>query len=158
MRGVYFIIFLICVLQVASGAILSAYLKVGAIDRYTYHNSTSTCPSCWGTITEVVSCTTRQAQSPVDNPCGGEEEIGRRSKLEYMTTVLGLLSKTENGSLRSKDYGKCGQAQLSGSRYNVKNVHFRAPSEHFFNGKRNALDPNVVHVSARKNHRTGDNV
>ncbi|ESA33000.1 carbonic anhydrase [Leptolyngbya sp. Heron Island J] len=102
-------------------------------------------PDRWGELSDAyATCTTGSEQSPIDltKAIHGEQPS---LSLDYQPTPLKIKN---NGRTIQIDYAPGSTIRLDGERFELKQFHFHAPSEHLENGIPAAMEVHFVHQNA----------
>ena len=121
-------------------AIVKAAGSAGDKSHWGYTGDTG--PDHWGELSDAyATCTTGSEQSPINltKAIHGQKTF---LKLDYQTTPLTI--KT-NGRTIGVDYAPGSTIRLDGERFELKQFHFHAPSEHLENGTPAAMEVHFVH-------------
>jgi len=105
-------------------------------------------PTHWGDLNEAyTACKDGMAQSPIDitNPSGAE--LGEIT-FNYVPSAVNILN---NGHTVQVNYDQGSYIEVDGTRYNLLQFHFHAPSEHAIAGKLAEMELHLVHSDADGN-------
>ena len=99
-------------------------------------------PSHWGELSDAYTvCTNGSEQSPIDLTKAIHGERPSLS-LDYQNTPLKIKN---NGRTIRVDYAPGSTIRLNGERFELRQFHFHAPSEHLDNGTPAAMEVHFVH-------------
>lgn len=102
-------------------------------------------PDHWGELSDTYAvCTKGSEQSPIDLT---KAIHGERPSLilDYQATPLKIKN---NGRTIRVDYAPGSTIRLDGERFDLKQFHFHAPSEHLDNGTPTAMEIHFVHQNS----------
>ncbi len=123
--------------------LLTGAAAASAAEQWSYAGKTG--PEHWGQLAPAYAlCGQGMNQSPV-NLSGMIEAELEPLKFDY----TGLVTKMRNsGQAAQADYSAGSFLTAGGIAYELKQIHFHAPSEHLIEGKQFPLEAQFVHVSA----------
>lgn len=102
-------------------------------------------PGHWGELTpEYTMCQTGQAQSPI-NLTVTKHHTDRILEIDYKASPL---DEVNNGHTIKFDYAPGSHLTVDGTRYELLQFHFHAPSEHTIGGEHRPIEFHLVHRSA----------
>ena len=102
-------------------------------------------PEHWGEISaDYEACASGKAQSPIDIAGAKAEDLANIA-FDYKTSKLNILN---NGHTVQVNYDPGSSIELDGTRYDLAQFHFHAPSEHSIAGKAADAELHLVHKSA----------
>jgi len=105
-------------------------------------------PTHWGCLCKAYAAAAEgREQSPIDlfdHVCTNAESTLHMLQLKY-TPSAGMLENNGHCQLNFKD---AGNAVIEGNTYELKQIHFHAPSEHTVNGMLFPLEMHMVHADA----------
>jgi len=109
-------------------------------------------PTRWGCLCKAYSAAAEgKEQSPIDlfDPvCLKADHTLHNLQLKY-TPCAGMLEN--NGHSCQLNFKNAGSAVIEGNTYELKQVHFHAPSEHTVNGKLFPMEMHMVHADGDGN-------
>jgi carbonic anhydrase len=111
--------------------------------HWSYEGATG--PAHWASLSpEFTLCSTGQQQSPVDiaQPAGADLP---NLEFHYAPTKVDIVN---NGHTIQVNYAAGSWMQVNGTRYDLLQFHFHAPSEHTVAGRHAAAEMHLVHKSA----------
>lgn len=109
--------------------------------HWTYNGATS--PEYWADLNpDFEQCRFGHEQSPVDIP-RSYKASGKVLELDYRPSVLEIV---DTGHSIQANFEKGSHAFINGKRYELKQMHFHAPSEHTVNGASYAAEWHFVHA------------
>lgn len=109
--------------------------------HWTYSGRTS--PEHWAELNpDFAQCQNGQEQSPVDIP-RHYKASGKVIELDYRPSALDII---DNGHTIQANFEKGSFAFINGKRYELKQMHYHAPSEHTVNGASYAAEWHFVHA------------
>ncbi len=135
-----FLIFTTTALMLSAGTAFASGDKAPHWDYSTGHGG----PENWGKLSaEFATCSTGQAQSPIDIT----KASGERSGIEtlYQPTVVDVVN---NGHTIQLNYAPGSKLQSAGQDYQLLQLHFHSSSEHTVQGKSYPLEMHLVHKAA----------
>ena len=101
-------------------------------------------PAYWGELNpEYVLCETGTSQSPVNIDQASQLDLAN-IEFSYQPSPLTIVN---NGHTIQVTYADGSFIELDGVRYNLKQFHVHAPSEHEINGQLAAMELHLVHKS-----------
>nr|AVN84966.1 carbonic anhydrase [uncultured bacterium] len=113
----------------------------GGVGHWSYHGETG--PQHWGDLkNEYIMCKIGKNQSPVDISRIVEAEL-EKIKINYSS---GGSSITNNGHTIKVSYEPGSYIIVDGIRFELKQFHFHAPSEHTIKGKSYPFEAHFVHA------------
>ena len=102
-------------------------------------------PTHWGDLSpEYASCSAGKSQSPIDISNPAPQDIANLV-FHYQPSQLNILN---NGHTIQVNYDAGSYVELDGTRYDLLQFHFHAPSEHSLNGKLAEAELHLVHRNA----------
>ncbi len=102
-------------------------------------------PQHWGEIDPSYAvCGTGENQSPIDISKPIEKDLANIS-FHYQPSEVNILN---NGHTAQVNYDTGSYIELDGSRYDVVQFHYHAPSEHHIDGQAFAAEIHIVHKNA----------
>jgi carbonic anhydrase len=105
-------------------------------------------PSHWGELdTSYAACGTGQSQSPIDVANPSEQDLTNIS-FHYQPSAVNILN---NGHTVQVNYDPGSYIELDGTRYDVVQFHYHAPSEHTVDGESFPAELHIVHRNADGN-------
>ncbi|HEX6812294.1 MAG TPA: carbonic anhydrase family protein [Planctomycetota bacterium] len=111
--------------------------------HWSYEGATG--PAHWGSLApEYALCSAGRQQSPVDIAQPASVDLPNL-ELHYAPTKVAIVN---NGHTIQVDYAPGSWMQVDGTRYELLQFHFHAPSEHTVAGRHAAAEMHFVHKSA----------
>jgi carbonic anhydrase len=105
-------------------------------------------PSHWGGLDEsYATCSAGKSQSPIDVLQPSEQDL-TNILFHYQPSTVNILN---NGHTVQVDYDPGSYIELDGTRYDVVQFHYHAPSEHTLSGVSFPAELHIVHRSADGN-------
>lgn len=102
-------------------------------------------PDHWASLSpNFAVCADGKNQSPVDLTDAEEKDLANIS-FHYQASKVNLIN---NGHTIQINYDPGSYIEVDGTRYNLLQFHFHAPSEHSINGKLAAAEVHFVHENA----------
>ena len=102
-------------------------------------------PEHWGEIDPAYAvCGTGASQSPIDISAPAEKDLSNIS-FHYQPSDMSILN---NGHTVQVNYDAGSYIELDGTRYDVAQFHYHAPSEHNVDGRSFAAEIHIVHKNA----------
>lgn len=102
-------------------------------------------PEAWGELSpEFKLCEEGIEQSPIDIPKNWPLE--RKLELHYRPSGF---EAVDNGHTIQFNVEAGNFLMIGPKRYELKQIHFHTPSEHFFNGRSSILEAHFVHATAK---------
>lgn len=102
-------------------------------------------PDAWGHLSaEFRLCMEGSEQSPIDIP--DNWPLYRQLEVHYRPSSFSVV---DNGHTIQIDVEAGNVMSVKGKNYELKQIHFHSPSEHFFNGRSSILEAHFVHASPR---------
>ena len=102
-------------------------------------------PEHWGEIDPAYAvCGTGASQSPIDISTPAEKDLSNIS-FHYQPSDMSILN---NGHTVQVNYDAGSYIELDGTRYDVAQFHYHAPSEHSVDGRSFAAEIHIVHKNA----------
>ena len=115
-------------------------------DHWSYHGKTG--PEHWGDLKpEFIMCKIGKNQSPVDINRIVEAEL-KELKISYRPGASYLVN---NGHTIKVSYEKGSYLEVDGTKFELKQFHFHAPSEHKIKGKLYPFEAHFVHIDKNGN-------
>jgi len=115
---------------------------------YSYDTTRPNGPQFWSTIDGFETCGSGFSQSPINlTPNNIMAPLASGPMPDFTTTEFEFEAKTENWELACPPDHDCGGTDFNGTRFNLVNIHFHAPSEHTLNGRQFPLESHFVHAS-----------
>jgi hypothetical protein len=100
-------------------------------------------PEHWSTLApQFAVCSTGLRQSPIDIPATSRPAPFGSGQLAYGETRLNVVN---NGHTLQVNYDAGSALLLDGERYNLRQFHFHAPSEHLLAGHAYPMEAHFVH-------------
>ncbi|NTV94640.1 MAG: carbonic anhydrase family protein [Thiobacillus sp.] len=119
----------------------AAAAQAGDKPHWTYSGEEG--PENWGKLAAEYSlCGTGKNQSPVNLTAEIEAQLPA-IKFAYTTTATEILN---NGHTVQANFAPGSTLTVSGHTFELKQVHFHAPSENQFDGKNYAMEGHLVHA------------
>ncbi|HSL45070.1 MAG TPA: carbonic anhydrase family protein [Anaerolineales bacterium] len=123
--------------------LLSACDTSSVLPHWTYEGEEG--PAHWGELDPSYAvCATGQNQSPIDIADPAEQDLPNIS-FHYQPSKLNILN---NGHTVQVNYDAGSYIELDNTRYDVRQFHYHAPSEHTLNGEFFPAELHLVHQSA----------
>ena len=123
--------------------LLSACNTSQSSSHWTYEGEEG--PAHWGQLDPSYAvCGTGKNQSPVDVASPLEQDLTNIS-FHYQPSKLNILN---NGHTVQVNYDTGSYIELDHTRYDLRQFHYHAPSEHTINGKSFPAELHLVHQSA----------
>lgn len=114
-----------------------------AAPQWSYTGDTG--PTHWGKLSpEYALCATGAAQSPIAIEAAAQVDLANLV-ISYQPSALNILN---NGHTIQVEYDPGSYLELDGKRYELKQFHFHAPSEHEIDGKAAAAELHLVNAAA----------
>lgn len=114
-----------------------------AAAHWSYHGSSG--PTAWAKLDHAyAACGTGHAQSPIDISAPASRDLPNVD-IHYQPTRLNVLN---NGHTIQVTYDSGSYVEVGGTRYNLVQFHFHAPSEHTIGKKPAAAELHLVHSAA----------
>lgn len=111
--------------------------------HWSYDGATG--PEHWGSLApEYALCATGRQQSPIDIRDAASQDL-QNLALHYGPTPVAIVN---NGHTVQIDYAPGSYMEVEGTRYELAQFHFHAPSEHTIAGKHAAAEMHLVHKSS----------
>jgi carbonic anhydrase len=105
-------------------------------------------PSHWGELDPTyATCGTGKSQSPIDVANPSEQDLTNIS-FHYQPSEVNILN---NGHTVQVNYDSGSYIELDGTRYDVVQFHYHAPSEHTVDGESFPAELHIVHKNADGN-------
>jgi carbonic anhydrase len=105
-------------------------------------------PSHWGELDEsYTTCSAGTSQSPIDVLNPSAQDLTNIS-FHYQPSIVNILN---NGHTVQVNYDPGSYIELDGTRYNVVQFHYHAPSEHTIDGVSFPAELHIVHRNADSN-------
>ena len=105
-------------------------------------------PSHWGELSEsYATCSVGKSQSPIDVITPSAQDLMNIS-FHYQPSEVNILN---NGHTVQVNYDPGSYIELDGTRYDVAQFHYHAPSEHTIDGESFPAELHIVHRSAGDN-------
>src|SRR4051794_39968661 len=102
-------------------------------------------PDEWGSLSpDFALCGDGKQQSPVDIAHFTEKDLANIT-FSYQPSKLNIVN---NGHTIQVNYDEGSSIEVDGTRYDLVQFHFHAPSEHQIHGKPNDAEMHLVHKSA----------
>lgn len=102
-------------------------------------------PDHWGDMShDFATCKTGKAQSPIDIKAGVAKKGGLKP-IEFHYAKASNPEVVNNGHTVQVNYPAGSYAIIGGTKYNLLQFHFHAPSEEALDGKRGDMDVHLVH-------------
>lgn len=101
-------------------------------------------PSHWGELEGYATCGDGTHQSPIDVSSPTEQDLTNIS-FHYQPSEVNILN---NGHTVQVNYDAGSYIELDGTRYDVLQFHYHAPSEHTVNGQSFPAEIHIVHKNA----------
>ena len=101
-------------------------------------------PSHWGELEGYATCGDGTHQSPIDVNSPTEQDLTNIS-FHYQPSEVNILN---NGHTVQVNYDAGSYIELDGTRYDVLQFHYHAPSEHTVNGESFPAEIHIVHKNA----------
>jgi carbonic anhydrase len=122
---------------------LSACSTSAAPPHWTYEGEEG--PAHWGEIDPSYAvCGTGKSQSPIDVANPSEQDLTNIS-FHYQPSEVNILN---NGHTVQVNYDPGSYIELDGTRYDVVQFHYHAPSEHTVDGESFPAELHIVHKNA----------
>ncbi|SNZ02178.1 carbonic anhydrase [Persephonella hydrogeniphila] len=129
------------VLSVATASAIFGIAVAGGAGSWSYHGATG--PEHWGDLKdEYIMCKIGKNQSPVDISRIAEADL-EDIKFHYSPGATSLLN---NGHTIKVSYEPGSYIVVDGIRFELKQFHFHAPSEHTVKGKSYPFEAHFVHA------------
>jgi carbonic anhydrase len=113
-----------------------------AAPHWTYEGEEG--PAHWGELEGYAICSDGKSQSPIDISAPAEQDLSNIS-FHYQPSEVNILN---NGHTVQVNYDSGSYMELDGTRYDVMQFHYHAPSEHTINGEAFAAEVHIVHKDA----------
>ncbi|XP_008227274.1 PREDICTED: alpha carbonic anhydrase 7-like [Prunus mume] len=109
-------------------------------------------PKQWGEMKkEWAACKNGVMQSPIDLSSQRVKLIPNLGKLNTTYKPCNATVKNRGHDISMEWMGNAGSIQINGTEYLLKQCHWHSPSEHSINGRRNAMELHMVHLSLDPN-------
>jgi len=129
------------VLSVATASAIFGIAVAGGAGSWSYHGDTG--PEHWGDLKEdYIMCKIGKNQSPVDISRIVEAEL-KDIEINYSPGATSLL---HNGHTVKVSYESGSYIVVDGIKFELKQFHFHAPSEHTVKGKSYPFEAHFVHA------------
>ena len=129
------------VLSVATASAIFGIAVAGGAGSWSYHGDTG--PEHWGDLKEdYIMCKIGKNQSPVDISRIVEAEL-KDIEINYSPGATSLLN---NGHTVKVSYESGSYIVVDGIKFELKQFHFHAPSEHTVKGKSYPFEAHFVHA------------
>jgi carbonic anhydrase len=129
------------VLSVATASAIFGIAVAGGAGSWSYHGDTG--PEHWGDLKEdYIMCKIGKNQSPVDISRIVEAEL-KDIEIHYSPGATSLLN---NGHTVKVSYESGSYIVVDGIKFELKQFHFHAPSEHTVKGKSYPFEAHFVHA------------
>lgn len=111
--------------------------------HWSYEGDTG--PAHWGSLSpEYAQCSTGRQQSPIDIRDPAAKDL-TNLEFHYAPTEVAIVN---NGHTIQVNYAPGSWMQVDGTRYDLLQFHFHAPSEHTIAGRHAAAEMHLVHKSS----------
>lgn len=128
----------------AAGLILSANAGAAGPAQWAYEGAGG--PAHWGALSpEFTACSQGRNQSPVDISSTVKAQLPPL----HMRYAAGPATIINNGHTIQIDFAPGGALNLDGRDFELKQVHFHAPSENTIDGRLFPLEAHFVHADAK---------
>jgi carbonic anhydrase len=129
--------------HLASSAVSEQVPATAPAIHWTYEGETG--PKHWGALSkDFAECSTGREQSPINITKPARENL-RNIVFNYRPAKV---SVENTGHTIQVDYSPGNSIEVNGSKYELVQFHFHAPSEHTLNGKHADAELHLVHKSA----------
>ncbi|MBK3331479.1 carbonic anhydrase family protein [Persephonella atlantica] len=127
--------------KLAATLLVCSFAVAGGAGHWSYHGETG--PQHWGDLkSEYIMCKIGKNQSPVDLSRIVEADL-KKLQINYSS---GGNSVTNNGHTIKVSYEPGSYIVVDGIRFELKQFHFHAPSEHKVKGKSYPFEAHFVHA------------
>ena len=136
---------ILCVILLLTSACVPQQTE-SAPPHWTYEGEEG--PSHWGELDgSYAVCGTGKSQSPIDVANSSEQDLSNIS-FHYQPSKVNILN---NGHTVQVNYDAGSYIELDGTRYEVVQFHYHAPSEHTVDGESFPAELHIVHRNADGN-------
>ncbi len=130
---------------VSAGCLFAAMTSVVAAAENHWGYTGHTGPQHWGSLKpEYALCGSGKNQSPVDLVSVIEADLPKID-FDYTTSAKDILN---NGHTVQVNYTGGSTIEVDGTRFELKQFHFHAPSENVINGKSFPMEGHLVHADS----------
>ena len=130
----------------ALGLVMTSVMGRAAEIHCTYEGEEG--PENWASLSEDFNvCSFGKQQSPIDLTHAVDSDLG---DIDLQWNAAANWDIANNGHTIQANSGDAGHAVIEGKRYDLKQFHFHAPSEHAFEGKLFDMELHLVHQAADK--------
>src|SRR5690606_14995440 len=109
----------------------------------------TTGPACWGAVESAKyrSCSEGEAQSPIDLTTTEASGTGTNSKSVQSYRSVGLEIWNNGHAIQMQIPPGLTYTPEGGTLFELKQIHFHAPSEHHIDGEAFPLEAHLVHAA-----------